>query len=444
MKKASNFVVALATLIAPFALLTGTTSAATKNVQVNSNIAIRVMFGSHIETNAYGNEEVIGTSDSEFFAAGSKNIDESLLTYVSVEPDFNANVKLTSVKINNETQTITAPNGVNIYPLTAASEYVVDITGTASINYNINWSNPGYTNPNTEEDVKIINGAARVVKVYDNATNMNDISASIDCVANGCVNDETKEGFIHFEKGNVIVFEFVPQYGYQLTSVSMNGMPLTPQDHINQYVLDTSNASGHGHFSAKFTKKSDAVKTNTSAITSGVLDLSSGAIDAGTGRLSVDDFDPSEDQEAKFQDAAAGYEIADYLDLSMQQIFYKGADDDSDVWSNDLSQLAADANISLVLAEGVNGNDVAIVHEKHDGSCELISGTYDADTNTVSFATDGFSNYAIAYRTVSAPETGASTSETSGTSNGIIAATIITLGSIVALYVVSQKSKKER
>ena len=443
MKKISNFVVAIVTLVAPFFLLTSATSAATKNIHINSNIEARVVFGSGVDHHD-GVDEVVGDEFMVDSAGKNGSVDESKLIYVSVEPGFFANKKLTSVKINNEAQTITTPTGVNIYFLSSASSYTIDITGADSTIYNINWSNPGYTDPATPEDVKIKNGAARVVKVYDNATNMNDISATITCVATGCVDNSTKEGFIHFEKGNVIVFEFTPQYGYQLTSVSMNGMPLTAQNSTNQYILDTSAATGHGHVSATFTKTSDLVKTNSSAITSGVLDLSSRAIDAGTGRLSVDDFDPSEEQIAKFAETASGYEIADYLDLNMQQIFYKGANDDTDVWSNDLSQLAADANISLVLAENVNGNDVAIVHEKHDGSCELISGTYDAATNTVSFATDGFSNYAIAYRTVNAPETGVSTSETNGVSDGIIAATIITLSSITALYVISQKHKKEQ
>ena len=97
------------------------------------------------------------------------------------------------------------------------------------------------------------------------------------------------------------------------------------------------------------------------------------------------------------------------------------------------------------LAEGVDGNDVVIVHEKHDGTYELISGIYDAATNTVSFATDGFSNYAIAYRTVAeAPDTGFFTSETSGAMESIIGLAVTTLGVVVALYIVSRKIKKEQ
>lgn len=440
MKKISNFIVAIITLVTPFLSLTNLASAADKNVTINTNIDARVVFGDRIE----GEDEVVGQEFMVSAPGTNGNVDENLLVYVSVEPDFFANVKLTSVLINNAAQTITAPNGRNVYTLSAADSYTIDITGTATENYNINWSNPGYTDPSTPEDVKIKNGNAKVVKVYDNATDMNDISASIPCVANGCVDENTKEGFIHFEKGNVIVFEFVPEYGYQLTSVNMNGLPLDPQTDVNQYVLDTADATGNGHFSATFTKTSDAVKTYSNVVKSGVLDLSSGAINAGTGLLSVNDFEPSADQATKFAETASGYQIADYLDLSMQQIFYKGSDDSTNVWSNDLSQLAADAKISLELTEGVNGNDVVIVHEKHDGTYELIPGTYDAATNTVSFATDGFSNYAIAYRTIKAPNTGVSTSETNGMSSSIITIAVITLGSVTALYIVSRKFKKEQ
>ncbi|MBO4812740.1 hypothetical protein J5491_01175 [Candidatus Saccharibacteria bacterium] len=439
MKKISNIIVALVTLVTPFLSLTGVASAANKNIQINSNISARVVFGDQIDESG----EVIGTEYMVDSTGASDSLDENLLVYASVEPDFFANMKLTSVKINNVPQTISSPIGRNVYTLPSASSYTIDITGAPSVTYNINWSNPGYTDPQTPEDVKIINGAAKVVKVYDDATNMNDISNTFACIATGCVDDVTKEGFIHFEKGNVIVFEFVPQYGYQLTSVNMNGTPLTAQNATNQYVLDTAAATGNGHFSAVFSKVSDAVKSSSNAVSGGSLDLS-GAINAGTGRLSVADFAPSAAQIASFADTAAGYQIADYFDLNMQQIFYKGSNDDTNVWSNDLSQLAADANISLQLAEGVDGNDVAIVHEKHDGTYELISGTYDTASRTVSFATDSFSNYAIAYRTVKSPDTGVLTSETNGLSDGVIAATIVVLGTITATYAVSRKHQKEQ
>ena len=232
MKKISNIVVAIATLATSFLSFVSPVSAANKNVQVSSNVKTRFVFGDHIE-----GEEVIGEEIWSDEQNPSRSIDENKLVYVSVEADLLSDDKLTSIKINNEPQIINYPTGRNIYTLPAASSYTVEATGVATVKYNINWSNPGYTDPATPEDVKIKNGAAKVVKVYDNATNMNDISATIACVAYGCVNNTTKEGHIKFEKGNVIVFEFVPQYGYQLTGVNMNGMPLSAQNDINQYEI---------------------------------------------------------------------------------------------------------------------------------------------------------------------------------------------------------------
>ena len=52
------------------------------------------------------------------------NIDDSLLVYVSIETDqILNNAKLTSIKINDEVQTITSPIGRNIYRLSPAESW---------------------------------------------------------------------------------------------------------------------------------------------------------------------------------------------------------------------------------------------------------------------------------------------------------------------------------
>lgn len=61
--------------------------------------------------------------------------------------------------------------------------------------------------------------------------------------------------------GSKVVFEFVPEYGYQLTSVMSNGFALKPQDTINQYTFIMPDANVH--FSAEFTKTEDVVKADS-------------------------------------------------------------------------------------------------------------------------------------------------------------------------------------
>ena len=90
MKKISNIIVAIVTLATPFLSFAGAASAASKNIHINSNIDARVVFGDHIE----GGNEVIGQEYMVTSAGTSGNVDESLLVYVSVEPDFFSNTKL--------------------------------------------------------------------------------------------------------------------------------------------------------------------------------------------------------------------------------------------------------------------------------------------------------------------------------------------------------------
>ena len=84
------------------------------------------------------------------------------------------------------------------------------------------------------------------------------------------------------------------------------------------------------------------------------------------------------------------------------------------MWSNKIDELDNEATISLKLAEGINANDIVIVHNIHDGEeYEIIKiDSYDPETNTITFKTKSFSNYAIATKenktgiTASNPSTG--------------------------------------
>ena len=44
----------------------------------------------------------------------------------------------------------------------------------------------------------------------------------------------------------------------------------------------------------------------------------------------------------------------------------------------------------------MEGNEAVVVHEKNDGTYEMIPTVYDASSNTVTFKTSSFSNYAVA------------------------------------------------
>ena len=63
-------------------------------------------------------------------------------------------------------------------------------------------------------------GSAKIVAIYDE--NGNKVNDGVDV-------DENGMEMVPVEPGSKVVFEFVPEYGYQLTSVKANGMQLEAQ-----------------------------------------------------------------------------------------------------------------------------------------------------------------------------------------------------------------------
>ena len=215
-------------------------------------------------------------------------------------------------------------------------------------------------------------------------------------------NDSYIEYYPYGEVGSLVVPEgakctmrIIPEYGYQVTSFGINGSDIETGDNISEFTFPIH--KGNFHLGAKVTKVADEVNAKSEKVKSGTIKLGGKEIDAGSVVLSVDDVELSEEQISNFEETAEGYTISSYLNINLDQVIYKGTADD--VWSNELRNLNNEATITLKLEEGVNGNEVVIVHEKHDGTYEIIPTTYDEETHTITFKTKSFSNYAIASKT---------------------------------------------
>ena len=310
--------------------------------------------------------------------------------------------KINGVVYNKDSEGVVVANNGDEYTITVpgAAKYTITGTGVASqiTAHTIIWANVG-ADKNAEdfdEDMLLEHGAARIIAVYDREGNLVPPEAYIGERSDIYGVDESEGmGWALIEPGYQVVFEFVPEYGYQLTNVSANGFELEPQEETNQYtyIMPETNI----HFAAEFKKVDDIVKANADAVTEGSITLG-GELDGGTAQLTVNNVELSSDKIKGFEDAAGDYTISNYLDIDLYQVFYKGKDDDSDVWENKIDELDKEATITLKLADGVNIDDIVIVHNVHDGDeYEIIQiESYDASTNTITFKTKSFSNYAIA------------------------------------------------
>lgn len=245
------------------------------------------------------------------------------------------------------------------------------------------------------------------------------------------------EGGALLPYGATLTARLLPNPGYQLTSFTINGGTFDPQEEVGVYSFTIER--GNFHLGASFTQVEDAVSASADGVESGSIDLGDNELDYGTAVLEVEEADLSEEDIAEFTDAAGDYEVATYLDISLYQVTYKGTADATDAWKDQLQNLGKEVTITLQLEEGVDGNEIVIVHQKHDGTYEIIPTVYDPVAHTITFKTSSFSNYAIASRTVESPDTGAFVADgaSAKATTGLAAVFVFTA---LAFVVVSKRS----
>ena len=108
----------------------------------------------------------------------------------------------------------------------------------------------------------------------------------------------------------------------------------------------------------------------------------------------------TEKSKAQIEKAAEGYVIGQYIDISLfKQTICNGQ-------AGELIRLTGtyeEMEISLVVPENLLNRDNSVTRtfwiiRNHDGKVEFLPATYDAQTNTLIFKTDKFSDYAIVYK----------------------------------------------
>ncbi|MGN0343151.1 MAG: hypothetical protein ACI4DO_10205, partial [Roseburia sp.] len=218
--------------------------------------------------------------------------------------------------------------------------------------------------------------------------------------------NEANHAYLHFDgdpnkgeatliAGGELTVRLVPRYGYQVVQFGPNGGAFgSNPDKVAEYTFTIAN--GNCHLGAKCAPVSDKVTSNAEGVSNGGIEINAENAEEfaiGTAVLSVDDAQPSAAEISEFETAADGYVVDSYLDLNLSNVVYRGSEDS--VWSTEVTELTNKATISLTVSEELS-DDVKIIHQKHDGTYELLDASYDAATKTVTFETDSFSKYAIA------------------------------------------------
>lgn len=276
-----------------------------------------------------------------------------------------------------------------VEPNTKYEINVVKSQDTSNIPRTIIWDSDKTNNSSLKDSELLKNGTIEILDIKDpngNSIGLNNVNQNL----------EKNNGWANILPGSKVILRLKPDYGYQLTSITINDEKLTPgkEQSTFEYIMPNTNV----HISGIFEKVDDKVNTDSKKVKNGTIEIGNNEIDSGSVILSVNDVTLSKEQISNFEEKANGYKISTYLDINLAQVLYKGTPEN--VWKNELKELNNQAKITLKLEDGVDGNEVVIVHEKHDGTYEIIPTTYDKENNTITFVTTSFSNYAIASKTV--------------------------------------------
>ncbi|MBQ9043772.1 MAG: hypothetical protein IJ111_13275 [Eggerthellaceae bacterium] len=241
------------------------------------------------------------------------------------------------------------------------------------------------------------------------------------------------------QAGTLVTIHITPDYGYQLESASLNGVQVTAGSEVSSFTFTMPR--NQLHFSSLFTPVEDNVQSGTDQVISGTIENADGIIDSGNLQLTVNEMDDAETQAAMdAQKTNTADAAVMYLDLDLNQVVNKGTTVDgvaTDENSWTISQTDLDHAITVTLrisdAAAATGGPFYIIRE-HDGAYERIECTYDAATQTISFQTDKFSEYALMTDSAAATKASKSTLAKTGdplTAGGMVVMGVVALGAVV-------------
>lgn len=154
--------------------------------------------------------------------------------------------------------------------------------------------------------------------------------------------------------------------------------------------------------------------------------------------LSASGMTPTKEEIALIQSALGNNVIGQYLNLNLTFKISGRAD-------RQITDLSAPMYIAITIPQNLVNHDSSIertyrIVRIHDGVATLIDGTYDAATNQFTFATDGFSTYALVYEDVNTTLTGRSPK--TGDSSMWMVWTLILCAGCGALFAAGKRYKK--
>lgn len=199
--------------------------------------------------------------------------------------------------------------------------------------------------------------------------------------------------------GQDYYFELIPDYGYQIVGLEINGYSLAPQESVGVFKFTMKDSNFH--FKGIVAPAENKVDNKAGMFGGGAsISNGDGVTDSGNLKLTTEDAEPDW---SALKDLAGDCEMFGTVELGLDQIISKG---NGDYWETGLSELPASVELSVTVPNGElgNGQEYTIVRE-HNGVYEELTATYDSETEQLVFSTDKFSKYTVVKRKKSSTPT---------------------------------------
>ena len=251
------------------------------------------------------------------------------------------------------------------------------------------------------EDGRIEHGTAEIIKI-----NGQDVSQMT--FSNFANNPGDKSGgHLAVKRDDVVTIKLIPDYGYQLSGASINGVTLAPQAEVSTFTFTMPDTNVH--FKGIFTQTQDEIKTSGTKVSSASVENGANAAPSGNLRLTVEDSDANTTNAlAQVENAVS----AEAVNLTLDQIVSKG---DGTNWENLVTQFDQPVKMKLQVADYDTVAGYEVVRE-HNGNLTKLT-TSVSENGTLTFETNQFSTYFIVKTAKKADNGNAKTEKRSNTSS---------------------------
>ena len=251
------------------------------------------------------------------------------------------------------------------------------------------------------EDGRIEHGTAEIIKI-----NGQDVSQMT--FSNFANNSGDKSGGrLAVKRDDVVTIKLIPDYGYQLSGASINGVTLAPQTEVSTFTFKMPDTNVH--FKGIFTQTQDEINTSGTKVSSATVENGANAAPSGNLRLTVEDSDANTTNAlAQVENAVS----AEAVNLTLDQIVSKG---NGTNWETPVTQFSQPVKMKLKVADYDTAAGYEVVRE-HNGNLTKLT-TSVSENGTLTFETNQFSTYFIVKTAKKADNGNAKTEKSSNTSS---------------------------